>query len=164
MGACLILEMSVEEATANLRSIIGLHEEQLKEREAILQEISRFKSDLQEAEKLGEKQNWRLEKLKFLIDNERIQKEQLEVTMSQHARPPNIREKIFNIIDRMANYKQEEESLIDVYCTTLETVRKLNASIICKSDSLQEIDMKIASLRKEVAYLKQGLKKLKLEN
>ena len=154
--------MSIDEISNKLESSTNLHEEMLKEERIILQEVNEVKDGLKIKERLIEKQNSRLNRLKCFIEKEQEQKEQLEATMSQNVRPPNLKEKICNINTQIKRYKQEEEKLIRDHFSTLETVRNLNASIIRKTEYIKQYDLKLSSLKKDITVLKHGLNKLKL--
>lgn len=153
--------ISTDEITAKLRKFTCMLDELSNQRSIVLHEISQQKDKLKTTEKSAEKQNSRLERLKLFIDNEQEQKEQLESTLAQNARPTNVREKLYNIHERMACYKREEEKLLSVHCIALETARNLNASIIKRTDEIIEIDLKCASVREAIALMKHRLKKLK---
>ena len=128
----------------------------------ILHQVSCFKIELKDKEKILEKQQSRFERLKIYIKQEQDGKEQLEATLSQISAPPNIKEKLCNIKGQIRRYKQEEEKLFDTHFLILKTVRDLNASIVHNVEGIIEVDNRISLLKKDVAVQKHGLSKLKL--
>lgn len=157
-----VSQMTLEEISQHLANLEKVNETVLKERGLVTDEIMQNKLDLKATEKILEKQHSRLDRLKFFIDNEIEQREQLETASKQNPNQTILREKLQNSRELLGKYKSEEEIIMKENFETLESVRTLNKLILAQLDKLKELDSKIGSKRKNITLLKQGQNKLKM--
>lgn len=157
-----VSQMTLEEISQHLANLEKVNETFLKERGLVTDEIMQNKLDLKATEKILEKQHSRLDRLKFFIDNEIEQREQLETASKQNPNQTILREKLQNSRELLGKYKSEEEIIMKENFETLESVRTLNKLILAQLDKLKELDSKIGSKRKNITLLKQGQNKLKM--
>ena len=153
--------MSPTDISGNLTENLYIYEEFLKERETVQREIKQHKNDLRVIERTVEKQKQKLERLKFFIDNETEQKEQLELTLTQNSRPANVKEKIQSTKDQLNKYREEEGKIFSTHLDTLQSIREINALILDQTEKLIDLDTKISCKKKNVLLLKQGQNRLK---
>ena len=157
-----VSQMTFEEIAQHLASLEKIYEAFFKERGDVIDQIMQSKLELKATEKILEKQHSRLDRLKFFIDNEIEQREQLETASKQNPKQTILREKLQNSRDLLAKYKSEEEIIMKENFGTLESVRTLNKLILTKLDELNELDSKIANKKKNITLLKQGQTRLKM--
>ena len=155
--------LSFDELSNELECSTHLQEQLLSKQSTIVHQVNKSQAELMEKEKVIDKHKSRLERLKSFIEKEQGGKEQLEATLSQNSTPPNIKEKLSNIKGQLKRSKLEEEKLFGIHFSTLETVRELNASIVSDTDDITELDRVVSDVKKDIAILKNGLNKLKLE-
>ena len=156
--------LSFDELSNELGCSTYLQEELLSKQCTIVHQVNSYRDELMEKEKVIDSQKSRLRRLKSFIEMEQGGKEQLEATLSQNSTPPNIKEKLLNIKGQLKRSKQEEEKLFGIHFSTLETVRELNRSIVSYTDDITELDRVVSDVKKDIAILKHGLNKLKLQN
>eukprot|EP00112_Aurelia_sp_Birch-Aquarium-sp1_P011124 Seg2346.7 transcript_id=Seg2346.7/GoldUCD/mRNA.D3Y31 product="hypothetical protein" protein_id=Seg2346.7/GoldUCD/D3Y31 len=157
-----VSQMTLEEISQHLANLEKVNESFLKERGMVTDEIMQNNLDLKATEKILEKQHSRLDRLKFFIDNEIEQREQLETASKQNPKQTILREKLQNSRELLGKYKSEEEIIMKENFETLESVRTLNKLILAQLDKLKELDSKIGNKRKNITLLKQGQNKLKM--
>eukprot|EP00794_Sanderia_malayensis_P007233 gene7233-8041_t len=154
--------MTRESILENLNHGNEEYNECLRERESLVDEINMCRMDLKGKERLLEKQDRKLDRLKFFIDKETEQQEQLMETLKQHSRPANVKTKLQNTAELLGKYKTEEQEIIKDNLETLQEIRDSNNAILKKLDEINKVDSLIASKKKRNTLLKQRLNKLQL--
>ncbi len=158
-----IEQMTRETVLEKLNSGNKVYNDLLQEKESLLEEINECRMDLKAKEKVLEKQDKRLDRLKFFIEKETEQQEQLMETLKQNSRPTNVKTKLQNIAEQLRKYKAEEQEIIKDNLETLQEIRDTNSKLLKKLDEINTFDSRIASRKKSIALLRQGLSKIQLQ-
>ena len=157
-----VSQMTFEEIAQHLAGLEKVNETFVKERGDVMDELLQNQLELKATEKILEKQHSRLDRLKFFIDNEIEQREQLETASKQNPKQIILREKLQNSRELLGRYKSEEEIIMKENFETLESVRTLNKLILAELDEIKDLDSKIANKKKNITLLKQGQNRLKM--
>ena len=157
-----IEQMSSQNIVANLADFNQSYEELRHKRETLNREVTESKYELTRTGRVLAKQNKRLERLKFFIENEIEEKQQLEATLKQCTRPANVEKKLDNTAEQLKKYKTEEQTVIEEHLATLQEIRALNNYILLKLEKVNKLDSQIACKKKTITSLKQGLSRLKV--
>ncbi len=129
-------------------------------RESLLEDISSCRAELKVKEKILEKQDRRLDRLKFFIEKETEEREQLHETLKQNTRPGNVKKRLQNIAEQLGKYKEEEQIVIQENLETLQEIRDTNCLILKKLDDVNDLDSRLGSKQKNIKLLRQGLSKI----